>query len=35
MNQELLKQKDENKLCLTNNNYLIVVNYNPNTFEMH
>ena len=32
---DMLKQKDENKLCLINNNYLIVVNYNPNTFEMH
>lgn len=35
MNQKVLKQKDENKLCLINNNNLIVVNYNPNTFEMH
>ena len=35
MNQEVLKQKDENMLCLINNNNLIVVIYNPNTFEMH
>lgn len=35
MNQKVLMQKDENKLCLINNKYLIVVNYNPNTFEMH
>lgn len=35
INQEVLKQKDENKLCLINNNYLIIVYYNPNTFEMH